>query len=269
MHKRAALAAGKNGAVDLLFQRLFAQDDRSAGPPQSFMGRGGHHVGIGYRRRVYPRCHQPAYVGHVHEQICAHLVADFPHTLKVNYAGISRSAGDDHFRPAFLRPAENLVIINLLGFPINAVKVGLEVLAGDGGWRAVSQMPAMGKIHAQKNVARLHKRQINGNICLGTGMGLHIGVLGAKKGFGAFDGNAFHHVHIFTPAVKPPAGVSLGIFVCQMAADSLHHSFGNKILRSDKFQVCSLPFNLQRHCAEYFTVDPANMLVIHLYLRQN
>ena len=61
------------------------------------------------------------------------------------------------------------------------------------------------------------------NTC--AGMGLDIGVVGAKQRFGPLARDPFYLIHKHTPAIITSSRYALGIFIGQMAAHGLHHSF--------------------------------------------
>ena len=104
--------------------------------------------------------------------------------------------------------------------------------------------PAAGEVHAHYQVARLAQRQIDGDVGLAAGVGLHVGVLGAEELLGALAGDVLHYVHILAAAVEALAGIALGVFVGQMAAHGLHYSGGGEILAGDKLYVVALALEL-------------------------
>ena len=77
---------------------------------------------------------------------------------------------------------------------------------------------------------RFEQRKVDGHVGLCAGVGLHVGVLGAKQLAGAVDGDLLHLVHILAAAVVAVAGVALGILVGQHAAHGCHHGGGNNVL---------------------------------------
>ncbi len=92
------------------------------------------------------------------------------------------------------------------------------------------QMTAMRQVHAQHLIAWLQQRKINRRVGLRTAMGLHIGMLRAKKLLSALSCQILHHVHILTTAIITLARVTLGIFIGQHTALRLHYGQAGKVL---------------------------------------
>ena len=101
----------------------------------------------------------------------------------------------------------------------------------------------MGQIEAQHGVARLEGRQIDGRVGLGAGVRLHVGVLGAEELLRAVAGQVLDDVDELAAAVVAPAGIALGVFVGQHAADGLHHGGAGVVFAGDHFQAVGLPLD--------------------------
>ena len=87
-------------------------------------------------------------------------------------------------------------------------------------------MAALGQVHAQHGVAQLQQGKVGGEIGLGAGMGLHVGVFCPEEPAGALDGDGFNLVDELTAAVVALAGQTLGVFVGQHAAHGSHDGGG-------------------------------------------
>ncbi len=82
--------------------------------------------------------------------------------------------------------------------------------------------------------------EIDGDVGLAAGVGLHVGVLGAEKLLGAVAGQVFDHVDVLAAAVVAPAGIAFGIFIRQHAADGLHDGGAGVVFAGDHFQAVVL-----------------------------
>ena len=65
----------------------------------------------------------------------------------------------------------------------------------------------------------------------------------AEKLLGPIAGQVFDHVDILAAAVVAPAGIALGIFVGQHAADGLHDRRAGVVFAGDHFQAVGLPLD--------------------------
>ena len=205
------------------------------------MGGGGHHIGIGHGVHVLSARHQTGNVGHVHQQRSAVPVGDVGKGFEIQGSGIGRSPRHQH--PGTI-PAHDVlhpVVVNAPRFGLHPVADGPVYLSRLVHHRPVGQVAAAGEIHAHQGVPRLQQGHKGRQIGLGTGMGLHIGVLRAEELFHPVNGQPLDLVHILAPAVVPPAGVALGILVGQAAAHGGHHRGGGDVLRGDEFNILLLP----------------------------
>ena len=205
MHERAALRAGEDGVVDALAELFLAQDDGAARAAQRLVGGRRHDVCVGYGRGVHTSGNQAADVRDVDHEVRADLVGDVAELLPVDEARIGACAGDDDLRRAFLGLLEHLVIVDHLGLGAHAVGDGVPVAAGDRGARTVREVTASIEAHAQDGVARLQQRCVHGDVCLGTSMRLHVGVLGLVQRLGTADGDLLDMVDVLAAAIEAGA----------------------------------------------------------------
>src|SRR5215467_9027722 len=78
---------------------------------------------------------------------------------------------------------------------------------------AVSQVPTVSKRHTENHVAGLENSQIHRLICLGPGVRLHIGVLGAEQILGAINRELFDNVDEFATTIVAPTWITLSVLV--------------------------------------------------------
>ena len=183
---------------------------------------------------------QPGVMGHIDEQLGPHVAGDLGKFAVRNFARIRARSGDDHLGLVLAGQRGHLVEIDAVRVARDAVVDEVIEHAGDIEPHAVRQMAAVGQVESQHCVARLQDREINGHVRLAAGMGLHIGVLGAEDLFGPIAGQIFDHVDEFAAAVIPPAGIALGVFIRQHAADRLHDGGAGVVFAGDHLQAVLL-----------------------------
>ena len=147
----------------------------------------------------------------------------------------------------FQGKAANFVIIDHFRLGIYAVGDKVVILAGHVHGASMGQVAAVGKVHAEHGVAIVEQRKINGKVRLCAGMRLHIGMLRAEQFAGAFPGEVFNGIHALAAAVIPFAGVTLGVFVREMAAHRCHDCLRNEVFGCDQLQMVTLALELQLH----------------------
>ena len=97
------------------------------------------------------------------------------------------------------------------------------------------------------------------HVGLRSGVGLYVGVLGAKEFLGALSRQLFHHVGKLAAAVVALAGIALGILVGEDRTHGFEHGFADKIFRGDQFQAFVLAAN--------FVIDGGGYLRIYFVER--
>ncbi|MPM56895.1 hypothetical protein SDC9_103712 [bioreactor metagenome] len=239
--QRAALGAGEHGGVDLLIEFVVVAKNHAApGTPQSLVGGGGHNVGIGNGRGMDACGHKARDVRHVHHQIRAHRICNLPELLEVDGPGVGGGARDDQFGLALLRGLHQLVIINLLSLLIQTVGDDIKIFAGDVHGTAVAQMSAVGQIHTHHGITGLYQRKKRGQVRIGAGVRLDVGMIAAKQLAGPLAGDLLGHVHSVASAVIPVAGIALGVLVGQAGAHGQHDRLADDILAGNQFDVPAL-----------------------------
>src|SRR5207253_1515185 len=99
------------------------------------------------------------------------------------------------------------------------------------------EMTAMRQIQPENRVARLQDGEVCAHVGLAAGVRLHIGVLGAKKSFGAVAGQVFDDIGILAAAVIAPAGIAFGVLIGEDRAHGLEHRLADKIFRGNQLQA--------------------------------
>ena len=264
MHERAALRAGENGAVDLLGQLVAAEDDRAARAAQRLVRRAGDDVGIRHGARVHARSDQTADVRHIDHQVRADGIGDLTEACKVDHARIRARTGDDELRANLLGRARKRLIVDGLGLGVNTVEMRLKIFSGQRRLAAMRQMSAVGEVHAEDPVARLQQRRIHGHIRLRAGVRLNVCMVRAEQPRHALDRQTLDLIDVLAAAVVARAGIALGVFVRQVAANSLHDGLTREILGRDQLQMVALALQLARHGSIQLRVCLHQVCIIHI-----
>ena len=191
----------------------------------------------------------------VGQQQGACVSGDLPHPRKIDDSRISAGADSDHLWAVFPSHLGQLIVIDALVLFAHAIMDDLKKSAGEICLVAVSQMPAMAQIHGQHLVAGFQEGEIDSHVGLAAGMGLHIGVLGAKEFFGAVDGQLLDDIDVFTAAIPALFRITFGVFVGQHRALSFHHGRAGEVLAGNQLDILLL--------ALAFVVDRFRHLRVH------
>ena len=98
------------------------------------------------------------------------------------------------------------------------------------------QVAAVVEPHGEDGRARLEQRLVGGQIGVGPGVRLHVGVLGAEQGRGPVAGQVLDLVDDLVAAVVAAARVALGVLVGQHRAGGGQHGRRREVLRGDQLQ---------------------------------
>ena len=148
------------------------------------------------------------------------------------------------FGPVLLGEGGHLVEVEALvavGDP-----VGDEVVeaAADVDRRPVGEVPALIQAHAENGVAGLQHGQVGGQVGVGAGVRLHVGVFGPEELAGPAPGQVLDLVDDAVAAVVALAGVALRVLVGEHRTGRGHHRSGGEILGRDELQGGVLPLLL-------------------------
>ena len=156
------------------------------------------------------------------------------------------AAGEDDLGPVLAGEAGDLVVVDVLGLPVDAVVHGVEPLARERHLGAVGEVPAHGQGHGEDRVAGLHEGAVDGLVGARSAVGLHVGVLGAEKRLAALDGDGLGLVDLGAAAVVAAARVALGVLVRQGRAEGGQHLGRGHVLAGDELQAGADPAQLRQ-----------------------
>ena len=219
---------------------LPAQDHAASRSPQGLVGGGGDKVAVGNRAGVLADGDQACRVGHVRHQQGAAFPSDLTHSLEVDFAGVGAGSGHDELGPVLTGQFSQGIVVD--GFRVLPDSVGNDAIhpAGEVQRMAMGEVSPVGQVHAEDGLPGLQCRHVNGHVGLCSGMGLHVGMIGAEQFLGPVDGQLLHHVGKLAAAVVAAAGVALRILVGEHAAGGLQDSLAHEILRGNEFQLVGL-----------------------------
>src|SRR5215472_19208386 len=152
-------------------------------------------------------------MGHVDEQIGADRIRDLAEASPVDNSRVGRRTGDDHLRFVFIGESLDGVVVDFLRVWMKSVPNRLKQFAAHIDRGAVSQVPTVSKRHTENHVAGLEDSQIYSLICLGSGVRLHIGVLGAEQILDAINRELFDNVDEFATTIVAPTWITLSVLV--------------------------------------------------------
>ena len=203
----------------------------------------GDHVGHPHRVRVGPAGHQARRMGDVEHEPGPDGVGDLPERLGLDQARVGGGPGHDQLGPLPLGHVGHLIEVDDFAGPGRVVggggdPVGHESpdLAGDAGRRPVGEVAALVEPHGQNGVAGLEESLIGGQIGVGPGVGLHVGVLRSEQGRGPVPGQLLDLVDDPVPAVVTPARVALGVLVGQYRPGGGQNRRRGEVLRGDQLE---------------------------------
>src|ERR1700722_4742318 len=119
---------------------------------------------------------------------------------------------------------------------------------------SVRKMSAVRKIHSQDGVAWTNHRRVRGLIRLRAGMGLNIGILGAKELLCAIAGEVLDDVGVFAASVITLAGIAFGVLIREDAAGGFENCLRGEVFAGDQFESRMLALGFVADCLVNFGV---------------
>ena len=208
------------------------------------MGGRGDDIGVRNRARVSPAGDEAGEVRHIDQVDGADLVGDVAELGPVGDPGVRRVPGDDQLRPVLMSEATHLVHVDHLGFGIEAVSDDVEQLPGEVDRGSVGEVPSLVESHPEDGVTGFDDGEIGSQVRLGSGVGLHVGMVRAEQILCPLDGETFDLVDDLAALVVPPPRVALGVLVGEDRPDGLHRSERGEVLRGDEIDVGPLPVGI-------------------------
>ena len=143
--------------------------------------------GVWNRARMDPGGNQPGDVGHVGHHDRPDLIGDGPDAGEIDDPGVGTGADHDQLRRVLPRESCQLVVVDSLVVPSDAVgDDGIE-LPREVQRMAVGQVTTVREVHPQHRVTRSNQGKVGRHVGLCARVGLDVGMLGAKERPRPFD----------------------------------------------------------------------------------
>lgn len=110
---------------------------------------------------------------------------DFAHALEIDNARIGGGATHNELGLMFFGKTLDLVVVDKLGFGVNAVRDDVVILAREINGRTMGKVTAMVERKAQHGIAQVDQRLIGSKVGVSAGMRLHVGELAVEQLAGA------------------------------------------------------------------------------------
>ncbi len=166
----------------------------------------------------------------------ADLIGDLTEAGEVELTGIGGPAGEQELGAALACDAGYLVHVDDAALAVHLVGGDVIQTAGHVDFHAVREVAAVGEGETHDRVPGLQEGVVDGGVCLGAGVGLDVGVLGAEQGLGAVDGKLLGDVDPLAPAVVAASGIALGVLVGEHRSLAFEHRLGHEVLGGDHLQ---------------------------------
>ncbi|MNE32704.1 hypothetical protein D3C80_1263270 [compost metagenome] len=250
MHQRAALGAGEHGRSQFLFNLWVAagEDQSAAWTTQCLVGSSRNYVRQSNRVGIQPRRYQAGHMGHVNEQVRAHLIGNLAETGKVEHLRVGRKTRDDHLWPVLQRQALDFVVIDQ-PLAIDSILHGVVQLAGRTDLCPMGKVAAVSQTHAQDGVAGVEQGQVHRCVGRRARMWLNVGIIGAEQRTGAIDRQLFNNIDVLAATVVTLGRVAFSVLVGQRRALRCHDLRAGVVFRGDQFDMVFLATGLAVDCS--------------------
>lgn len=196
-------------------------------------------------------------MGGVRDEIGPDLVRDLAEGGVVDVAGIRDRPAHDGLGPVRTGQGAHLLVVDEPALGVDAVADEVEPAAGEVRGRPVREVAAVRQTHRENGVSRAQQGGVRGQDGRTPGVGLHVGVIGAEQGLGAFHGDALGHVDDLAAAMVPGTGISLGVLVRERRAERRQHGRRGEVLGGDELQRRRLPLQLPEQDLGQLRILPA------------
>ena len=257
VHEGPTLGAGEDGGVEPTAEGVFGgeaftecfvvrKNQSTARPAKGFVGGGGDDVAMGEGAFVYAADDESGDVGDVGPEQGVVAIGDFAEFGEVDGAGVGAVAAHEDFGFVFGADGFDAVVVEVAPVVFafvgdQVVGDGVEPFARDVDGAAVGEVAAVAEFDGGEGVAGIEQCELNGEVGVGAGVGLDVGVGAAKHFFGAIDGEGFDGVVVLAAGVVALAGVAFGIFVGHDRALGGHDGGAGVVFTGDHFEGVLLP----------------------------
>ncbi len=111
----------------------------------------------------------------------------------------------------------------------------------------MGQVAAVSKIHAEDRITGLEHRKKDAHVGLGSGVGLHVGVVCPEELLCTISGQVLRHVDEFAAAIVALGWVALGVLVGQHRAGGFQYRARGVVLACDQLEIVALTAGFELH----------------------
>ncbi len=265
VHQRPALHPGENPAIKLFPVPVAAEDQSPARPPHGLVGGHGDEIAAAHRVGMKPRGHQPGDVGDIGQEHGSGLVGNRPKSGEIDDPGVGAGPADDEPGTMGEGQVPHLVVIDQAGAGLHPVEDHPIKEPGKVYVQPVAEVAAVRKVHGQDGVAGVESRHQDGEVGLGPGVGLDIGVLGPEKFPGPGDRQFLHPIDPGAAPVVASAGVALGVFVGQGRTQGQEHLGAGVVLGGNQDQLLVLARDLAGDAAGDLRIEFPKFIHLHSF----
>ena len=187
---------------------------------------------------------EPCDVRRVDHQQRAALVGDLSERLEVEETRVGGGPRDDQLGTLGQRRGAELVVVEPFRRAVDAVRDEVEQLPGDVHGRTMGEMTALIEAHPHHLVAGLEDREIGRQVRVGSGVWLHVRMLGAEQLADAVACHLLDLVDHTVAAVPASLRVPLGVLVGEHRSLRGEHRERREVLGRDQLDGGVLPFGL-------------------------
>ena len=171
---------------------------------------------------------------HIDHEARTDTVGNRCETPKVDDTRVGGRTAHDELWTLALGKALELVVVNGFGGGVNAVRHKAVQAPREVHRRAVRQMAAMVKAHAQHRVTGFEKRCVRSHVGVCAAVRLYVGKTAVEQGARTLAREVLDHVDLLASAVVPAAGITLGVLIGEDAAHGLHNRRRDEVLGRNK-----------------------------------
>ena len=138
----------------------------------------------------------------------------------------------------------HLVIVHTTCFLVQVIAYGLIEDTAGVHQRTMREVATVIQVHTHEGITGLQYGKQYGGVSLSTGVRLHVSILCTEQFADTVDGKLLHLIYYLTAAIVTVSGITLGVFVGQITAHSLHDLIADEVLRRNQFNTFQLTLML-------------------------
>ena len=125
-------------------------------------------------------CNQAGDVCHINQQQSAVSMSNISDAFEIDNPRISAGTGNNQLRMMLFSQIVHSIIINQLGFRVNAIMYNVKIGTGNIYRGSMAQVTALGQVHPHNGVAGFQESKVHGQIGAGTAVSLYVSIFGME-----------------------------------------------------------------------------------------